>query len=313
MNASVATILNAGLFCALENATVKNVVIDSTCAFSGAFSAALSPIVAGTVTVKNVTNMGKIQGTAVGGGLLGKTETTGLVNITIEDSVNSGIVSGRYASGFVASIQNSSNANVFIRNCTNLNRIGKDEGWNAETAEGAFVGQALHNKQLAIHITGCTNNGFVDTNSTSRTVAGGLVGLVLENQNKATIIIEKCINNGNVTVSGDESTYAGGLIACANTNADINITIVQSVNNGIISITKGQKNSTLCGGLVGEVSSNNGATVSVCGCSNTGSIKVNSVTDTFAGGLIGRLGIGSVSATLKNCANKGDVTGPKKW
>lgn len=276
----------------------------------GDVSAALSPIVAGAVTVRNVTNRAQILGDTVGGGILGMSNTTGDVNITIEDSVNSAYVSGSLASGFIGNIQDSSNANVFIRNCSNSNEIKIATNLYPEVAGGAFVGQAMNNQQLGIHITGCTNTALVTMSCSSRTVAGGLVGFVYQNQNNATIVIEESTNNDDITVSSQGRSYAGGLVGCANANFNINVTIVQSTNNGNISATTGPGSSALGGGLVGEISSNTGTTtVSVNSCSNTGSIMVNFDNDAFAGGLLGRLGSGTVSAVLRNCANKGNVTG----
>lgn len=61
-----------GLFCMLENATVENIVIDSSCSFSGGYVGALSVSYAGSLIVKNATNKAAVNGDSVGvGGFVG--------------------------------------------------------------------------------------------------------------------------------------------------------------------------------------------------------------------------------------------------
>ena len=49
---------NAGLFCSLKNATVENLVIDSSCWFNGYSAGALCVFVEGSLVVKNDTKKG---------------------------------------------------------------------------------------------------------------------------------------------------------------------------------------------------------------------------------------------------------------
>ena len=49
---------NAGLFCSLKNATVENLVIDSSCLFNGYSAGALCVFVEGSLVVKNDTKKG---------------------------------------------------------------------------------------------------------------------------------------------------------------------------------------------------------------------------------------------------------------
>ena len=53
---------HAGLFCSLKNATIENLVIDSSCSFSGDDAGALSASVSGPLTVKHTTNNAAISG-----------------------------------------------------------------------------------------------------------------------------------------------------------------------------------------------------------------------------------------------------------
>ena len=52
------TYQHAGLFCTLEGATVENLIIDSSCSFTGHSVGALSVFATGSLTVTNVTNRG---------------------------------------------------------------------------------------------------------------------------------------------------------------------------------------------------------------------------------------------------------------
>ena len=60
----------AGLFCGLENATFENLVIDSSCSFSGNYAGALSVSLTGSLIAINVTNKAENKG-AAGGGFIG--------------------------------------------------------------------------------------------------------------------------------------------------------------------------------------------------------------------------------------------------
>ena len=65
---------NAGLFCSLKDATVENLVIDSSCSFTGYYVGALSVSVDGSLTVKNTTNKATISGSWKTGGFIGYVE-----------------------------------------------------------------------------------------------------------------------------------------------------------------------------------------------------------------------------------------------
>ena len=75
-NANKAGYRHAGLFCSLKNATVENLVIDSSCSFTGYHAGALSVSVGGSLTVKHTTNNAVVNGAGYTGtgGFIGAIE-----------------------------------------------------------------------------------------------------------------------------------------------------------------------------------------------------------------------------------------------
>ena len=72
---------NAGLFCSLKDATVENLVIDSSCSFTGNSSGALGVSVVGSLAVLNVTNKAAVSGIETVGGFIGIMELQRTVNM----------------------------------------------------------------------------------------------------------------------------------------------------------------------------------------------------------------------------------------
>ena len=67
---------DAGLFCALASATVTDLVIDASCAFTGNRTGALCAVATGTTTVRRTANRANVTGHSCVGGLIG-----GLVDV----------------------------------------------------------------------------------------------------------------------------------------------------------------------------------------------------------------------------------------
>ena len=62
---------HAGLFCSLKDATVENLVIDSSCSFNGSSAGALCVSVKGSLVVRNATSKAKVNGRGITGGFVG--------------------------------------------------------------------------------------------------------------------------------------------------------------------------------------------------------------------------------------------------
>ena len=86
---------NAGLFCGLENTTFENLVIDSSCSFSGNSAGALSVSLTGSLTATHVTNKADVSGNQLVGGFVGRiVDLNQEVKVTFKDCVNGGNITG---------------------------------------------------------------------------------------------------------------------------------------------------------------------------------------------------------------------------
>ena len=148
---------DVGIFNYSNDATVKNLVLDSSCSVMNAFG----------------------QGFPTVGGIIGECSSSfkgclveGIVNmasVTLD-----GIVSGGVAVGGIVGIIRSSDYGSVIRNCANYGPVychGSNQGLNYI---GGVVGGCLENR---CHIQNCFNNGtiFHDADSTMPYV-GGILG-----------------------------------------------------------------------------------------------------------------------------------------
>ena len=84
---------NSGLFCSLKDATVENLVIDSSCSFTGYYGVGvLSVSVCGSLTVTNTTNKAAVGGSFRVGGFIGLVEDLEQSAVlSFEDCVNDGV------------------------------------------------------------------------------------------------------------------------------------------------------------------------------------------------------------------------------
>ena len=106
-NTNDAEYKSAGLFCRLKNATVENLVIDSSCSFNGSSVGALSVLVSGQFNAANITNYATVNGAEIVGGFIGEVSTSGQTSfVSVRECVNKGNVdgSGSYVGGFVGVI-----------------------------------------------------------------------------------------------------------------------------------------------------------------------------------------------------------------
>ena len=175
-------------FCMVENATVENLVIDSSCLFGGEFVGALSAYYSGSLVIKNTTNKADVSGESVGaGGFVGtaKDETTAGA-ISLDGCVNEGMIFGRDAVGGLVGYLSGSTT-VTVVNCINNGNVTSDS-----YGSGGLVGCIGENIDAGITISNCINNGVITANDGC---AGGLVGYLYSNKN-AFMTISNCTNNG---------------------------------------------------------------------------------------------------------------------
>ena len=80
----------------MKGATVENLVIDSSCSFTGYFFAgALSVSLTGSLTATNVTNKAAVSGNEGAGGFVGRIEGLNqITDVKFKDCVNDGSITG---------------------------------------------------------------------------------------------------------------------------------------------------------------------------------------------------------------------------
>ena len=150
---------DAGLFCSLSDATIENLVIDSSCSFNGTTTGALSSTALGSLTLVNVTNRASITGSNYVGGLIGQyTSANGQTNplVSFDGCVNEGSVTGASngVGGFIGEIGTS----VTI-SCSNS--INKGTVSSQGAGVGGFVEYISSGIGTDIVFSNCTNDGYI--------------------------------------------------------------------------------------------------------------------------------------------------------
>ena len=154
----------AGVFAVVSGATIENLVIDSSCSFSGYYTGGLCVAAKGSLVVRNVINKANVNGTDFAGGFIGNVERMG--SISFDGCVNPGnINASKEAGGFIGSVFPGTNAAMTITNSENNGTVSGNES-------GGFVGYIANNQYLNMMFSNTTNNGVV-TGSSSQ---GGFIG-----------------------------------------------------------------------------------------------------------------------------------------
>ncbi len=259
---------HAGLFHRLNNATVENLVIDSSCSFTGYYVGALSVSVGGSLTVISTKNKAAVSGTWDVGGFIGYMKDLEQPSVvSFEDCVNDGNVTGSQndVGGLVGIISDNVNMTITISNSTNNGNVHGD-GY-----VGGFVGYMSNNNNITFTISNSTNNGIV----TGSGNVGGFVGYIDSNTNM-TLTISNSTNNGIVTGNNNR---VGGFVGLMSSNTNMTMTISNSTNNGNVT-----GNNNRVGGFVGYmINNNNNITFTISNSTNNGIITGSC----SVGGLLG--------------------------
>ena len=281
---------NAGLFCSLVNATVENLVIDSSCSFTGYNAGALSVTVTGSLTVKHTTSNAFVNGRYRVGGFIGYVEYLKQPTVvSFEHCANHGDVVGSndHVGGLVGDISYNNNMVLTISNSINNGKIiGRDE-------VGGLVGSIKYNTNKALTIDNSINNGIV----TAQWSAGGLIGNMNDDKNTE-IVIDSSHNNG--FVIGYDS---GGFVGATSGNTNMTITISNSINNEEITAN------SYVGGFIGYIVSSSSSlhtSVNIINSANKGSVSSK---EGKACGFVCAYSKYNmeVKITIKNSINKGSV------
>ena len=288
---------NAGLFGAINGASIKNLTLEGTVTASQ--YGGIGGIVGGAQNSKidNCTNKANVSVT------VGRYQAGGIVSSasasTITNCKNYGEISeGNHTAGIVGIIGNSDNGEVQIKGCHNYGKISNTSG---TTAIGGIVGhQTNATADLAI-IDDCHNHGLVTVNNNggAEQKVGGIMGIV---RNKA--IITNCSNEKEGKVEGHLTRNnflfnAGGIVG----RVERGHAIIRNCHN--LGTIEGEYR---MGGIVGHI--NSGGTIYVIDCHNEGPIQdilLYQNDNTASGGI---LGYGNnVHVYLINSYNRGEIHG----
>jgi len=299
---------NAGIFEKIENAVVKNVIIDESCTFTfGAFVAR-----AYDSTISECINYGSVKGSGIVQYCKGS-QISGCINYGVFTGAGVSMLNGMNCGGIVGY----ADVKTKISNCKNY---GKPSAESAGNYIGGIVGYIYGST-----IEDCENHG--DIEGLGRLGVGGIVGINqakdswdVQNEGYESASIKRCMNYGNISVLG---TAAG--IVCHNEGSwhpngeggyfPVLCDVMNSNNYGNVESKHMGAGGIVCTNSWG----------SIVGCVNEGSVTAisesiaypylsNSPYPGYAGGIAAASVGGSADdgtliwARIKDCTNKGDVT-----
>lgn len=293
MSRSTRSYQHTGLLCGVENATVKNLVIDETCSFASRYGGALVAIVRGSVHVERVVNRANVSGYMCVGGLVGNVTSVADCVVSLAHCVNEGDVtctnrnSGN-TGGLIGRVMKLDRATLALRNCTNRGRVV------ADMHVGGLAGYVGLNKNTSILLEDCANDGDIvgDYN-----LVGGLVGSLEQNYDTH-VAISGSANSGRVV--GNEEI--GGLVGGQYDARNVTVVLARCTNTGRVEATRAG------GGLVGYERPATRTAYRITGCANRG--EVQGRYNAYVAGLVGFFRAydgAAVAVDIADSANGGHV------
>ena len=323
-----ATVDNSGLFGCVSGATIRNVILDSSCSVTSTANnvGGIAGVTYNETLIENVVNNGNVSGTSnyvggivgyaydgaaiknasnTGGNVSGYEYVGGIVGAaqggSIENVINSGTISGTNNIGGIVGFAN----DHLIKNAVNTGIIRGND------CVGGICGQVI----IGVLIENANNDGIVTVTGNS---VGGIIGYIyyitkyaelLNCNNSATItgnrnggglvgamIASMSINNSHNTGNINAEENSGGIVGIVDGGSSFVANIVNSYNTG--AITGGSNN----GGIIGY----NGNATTILSSYNTGAI----IGESNNGGIIGNnSNDNSYPLTIVNSYNAGVITG----
>lgn len=251
---------------------------------------------------------------------------SGSVGANGTDETNVGGIVGRNVAGTISNCYTTASGADESKisaepSCTHL-RIGGIAGYNSGTISGCTNSLAVSSGGDTVNtyiggiagsggtISNCSNTAEVSSSGGTRendmtmTCTGGGVGY----SSGTAVNIEHCFNTGAVSVSGALNGYTGGVVGYGQgSNSENSFVLQDCYNTGAITaencITK-----AYTGGVIGfsrgyNNSSDGTYLAIVHNCYNTGTVNGDSVTQAYAGGVVGH----GDKAEVKYCHNQGGV------
>ena len=262
--------------------------------------------------VKDCSNLGNVTGDTAGG-IAGRLYAAGTgleienPELGVENCVNEAQVTGiSMAGGIVGWMGNDeSGISMYVENCENNGQISCD------ALAAGIVGRISVERAGLMKVADCVNNVDISGKGTTGGIVGELTGAVLNQKGNA--VITGCKNLGDVI---SEDLYSGGILAyflIMGEETDLQVALEDCTNEGKVEALN------YAGGILGwsnvgfnagvsagsmDISENTGAVL--LDCRNSGAITTKS-SDSFAGGIIGVLGLSGIPTQITNCTNSGAV------
>ena len=228
----------AGLFGYSKGATIRNVVLDSSCSVVSSFSGSIIAYIGGIIgycsgcTIENTVNMASVAFTGstssylyiggIAGDLYSSYKDVNVRNCANYGSVtHSGTIDYANIGGIVGGSGGSSSNKVFIQNCLNYGTIKH----NGITTDTLCIGGILGYSIGASNIENCVSGGKIVSNKASNYI-GSIVGHIYSGK----INIKHCYWTSDVgcdNASGDESPT----VDSETKQVELNTTTVDSLNS----------------------------------------------------------------------------------
>lgn len=262
--------------------------------------------------VKGCKNMGNITGDTAGG-IAGRLYAAGTgleienPNLGVDGCFNEAQVTGASMAGGIVGWMGNDEADISmsVENCENNGQISCD------ALAAGIVGKISVERAGLMKVADCVNNVNISGKGTTGGIIGELTGAVLHQS--GTALISGCKNLGDII---SEELYSGGILAyllLMGEETDLQVTLEKCTNEGNVEAM------TCAGGILGwsNVSFNAGVSAgsmdisentsaALTDCQNSGAITTKTY-NSFAGGIVGVLGLGNIPTQVTNCTNSGAV------
>ncbi len=249
---------NAGLFGLGRGATIRNVILDSSCSVistANNVGGIVGEVSINNTNIENVINNGTMRGKNCVGGIVGNVNDALL---SIKNVTNNANISGTYCVGGILGCTGGAYGRVSIKNATNSGAV------SGIYSVGGIAGECNG------EIENVTNSGEVTGTDGS---VGGIAGVIRSLANND---IDFLLINCNNTAGISGRNQIGGIVGCVNEGA---VVICNSYNVGTLYTSQ---NCFGIGGILGAIEQHN-AKVTVSNCYNAGEI----IGTDIIGGIVG--------------------------
>jgi len=268
-----------GLMCAVVGGTIKNLVIDKSCSFSGQTVGGIASYAGGSVSVQNVKVNAVLSSESTCGGIFSQSSGTSYIDIV--DSEFGGSVTtssdSHFAGGFLAVI-GSEGSTLNVERCkANFVLKSVSDGYF-----GGILGAFQANKgSVTMKNNNIMLNAVFTKPSSSEYYAniGGYIGFAKGSNQQ--VNLENNINGGKISAETNSETNIGGFVGRI-TSEKSTLSMTSNKNNAdLISVSSSSSGGVYMGGLIGQSFTLDSQTVTLLGNTNRGWVNSSGVCGNF--------------------------------